>query len=212
MSGRAGRRGKDDKGIVLQVLDEKMEPAVAKGILYGEADRLDSSYHVTYNMLLNLLRVEGADPDYLVRSSFHQYQQEADAPALVARRRRWRLKRSAGQGGDATDAAATKAPSPRRRLAAAETDVIALSRAAHCIRGSRRAGSRRSSRRRLGADPRPRRRWASASSCARKPRRVKRSRRSTPASPVALWRRETRTRGPRTSSTSWSPTTTAARS
>ena len=62
MSGRAGRRGKDDKGIVLQVLDEKMEPAVAKGILYGEADRLDSSYHVTYNMLLNLLRVEGADP------------------------------------------------------------------------------------------------------------------------------------------------------
>ena len=84
MSGRAGRRGKDDKGIVLQVLDEKMEPAVAKGILYGEADRLDSSYHVTYNMLLNLLRVEGADPDYLVRSSFHQYQQEADAPALVA--------------------------------------------------------------------------------------------------------------------------------
>ena len=83
MSGRAGRRGKDDKGIVLQVLDEKMEPAVAKGILYGEADRLDSSYHVTYNMLLNLLRVEGADPEFLVRSSFHQYQQEADAPALA---------------------------------------------------------------------------------------------------------------------------------
>ena len=27
---------------------------------------------MTYNMLLNLLRVEGADPEFLVRSSFHQ--------------------------------------------------------------------------------------------------------------------------------------------
>ena len=83
MSGRAGRRGKDDRGVVIQMLDEKMEPAVAKGILYGTADALDSSYHVTYNMLLNLMRVEGADPDYLVRSSFHQFQQEAEAPALL---------------------------------------------------------------------------------------------------------------------------------
>ena len=136
MSGRAGRRGKDDKGIVLQVLDEKMEPAVAKGILYGEADRLDSSYHVTYNMLLNLLRVEGADPDYLVRSSFHQYQQEADAPALVADAAALEAQAEAlGEGGDAADAAATKAHvAARRRLAAAEADVLALSRKpAHCL-------------------------------------------------------------------------------
>ena len=136
MSGRAGRRGKDDKGIVLQVLDEKMEPAVAKGILYGEADRLDSSYHVTYNMLLNLLRVEGADPDYLVRSSFHQYQQEADAPALVAEATALEAQAEAlGEGGDAADAAATKAHvAARRRLAAAEADVLALSRKpAHCL-------------------------------------------------------------------------------
>jgi len=136
MSGRAGRRGKDDKGIVLQVLDEKMEPAVAKGILYGEADRLDSSYHVTYNMLLNLLRVEGADPDYLVRSSFHQYQQEADAPALVVEAAVLEAQAEAlSEGGDAADEAATKAHvAARRRLAAAETDVLALSRKpAHCL-------------------------------------------------------------------------------
>lgn len=31
MSGRAGRRGKDDRGIVIQMLDEKMDPQVAKG-------------------------------------------------------------------------------------------------------------------------------------------------------------------------------------
>lgn len=82
MSGRAGRRGKDDRGIVIQMLDEKMEPEVAKGILYGEADPLYSSYHISFNMLLNMLRVEGADPEYLIRCSFHQYQQESTAPAL----------------------------------------------------------------------------------------------------------------------------------
>lgn len=52
------------------------------GMLYGEADALNSSYHISYNMLLNMLRVEDADPDFLVKSSFHQFQQEAAAPAL----------------------------------------------------------------------------------------------------------------------------------
>lgn len=51
MSGRAGRRGKDDKGIVIQMLDEKMEPDVAKGMIYGDPDPLFSSYHVSYNMV-----------------------------------------------------------------------------------------------------------------------------------------------------------------
>ncbi|CAM9227349.1 unnamed protein product [Ascophyllum nodosum] len=93
MSGRAGRRGKDDRGIVIQMLDEKMDPAVAKGMLYGEADPLNSSYHISYNMLLNMLRVEDADPDFLVRSSFHQYQQESSAPALEEEARELDLKK-----------------------------------------------------------------------------------------------------------------------
>jgi ATP-dependent RNA helicase DOB1 len=33
-------------------------------------------------MLLNMMRVEGANPTFLVKSSFHQYQQERGAPAL----------------------------------------------------------------------------------------------------------------------------------
>ena len=82
MSGRAGRRGKDDRGIVIQMLDEKMEPDVAKSMIYGASDPLLSSYHVSYNMVLNMLRVEDADPENLLKLSFLQYQQELAAPAL----------------------------------------------------------------------------------------------------------------------------------
>jgi ATP-dependent RNA helicase DOB1 len=84
MSGRAGRRGKDDRGLVIQMLDEKMEPAVCKGILYGDPDPLNSSYRISYSMLLNLMRVEDVEPEYLLRASFHQFQRERDAPALIA--------------------------------------------------------------------------------------------------------------------------------
>lgn len=82
MSGRAGRRGKDKDGIVIQMIDEKMEPDVAKGMIYGASDPLFSSYHVSYNMVLNMQRVEDADPENLLRLSFHQYQQEKKAPEL----------------------------------------------------------------------------------------------------------------------------------
>jgi ATP-dependent RNA helicase DOB1 len=84
MSGRAGRRGKDDRGIVIQMLDERMEPAVCKDILYGAPDPLNSSYRISYNMLLNLMRVEDVDPEYLLRASFHQFQREQAAPGLIA--------------------------------------------------------------------------------------------------------------------------------
>jgi ATP-dependent RNA helicase DOB1 len=64
MSGRAGRRGLDDRGIVILMLDEKMDPPAAKTMLKGAADYLNSSFHLGYNMLLNLIRVEEADPQF----------------------------------------------------------------------------------------------------------------------------------------------------
>jgi ATP-dependent RNA helicase DOB1 len=80
MSGRAGRRGLDDRGIVILMVDEKMEPAVAKGMVKGTADALNSSFYIGYNMLLNLLRIEGMNPEDLLRKSFHQFQAHKALP------------------------------------------------------------------------------------------------------------------------------------
>lgn len=82
MSGRAGRRGKDDRGIVIMMVDEKMEPSVAKNMIRGSADPLNSSFYLRYNMLLNLMRVEDITPEFMLKNSFHQFQQESDVPAL----------------------------------------------------------------------------------------------------------------------------------
>ncbi|KAJ3342487.1 ATP-dependent RNA helicase mtr4 [Gonapodya sp. JEL0774] len=84
MSGRAGRRGKDDRGIVILMLDEKMEPHIAKEMLKGEADALNSAFHLKYNMILNLLRVEDVQPEEMLRMSFFQFQNAAKLPDLEA--------------------------------------------------------------------------------------------------------------------------------
>ncbi|KAE8636312.1 hypothetical protein XENTR_v10002933 [Xenopus tropicalis] len=83
MSGRAGRRGMDERGIVILMVDEKMSPTVGKQLLKGSADPLNSAFHLTYNMVLNLLRVEEINPEYMLEKSFYQFQHYRAIPGVA---------------------------------------------------------------------------------------------------------------------------------
>ncbi|RGB27606.1 dead-box family helicase [Rhizophagus diaphanus] len=82
MSGRAGRRGIDARGIIIIMAREKMDPTIVKGIITGESDNLYSSFHLKYNMILNMTRVEGISPEYILQRSFYQFQNTACLPVL----------------------------------------------------------------------------------------------------------------------------------
>ncbi|XP_047506504.1 exosome RNA helicase MTR4 [Pieris napi] len=83
MSGRAGRRGLDDKGIVILMIDQKVAPNTVKSMVQGKADPINSAFHLTYNMVLNLLRVEEINPEYMLERSFFQFQNQAAIPDII---------------------------------------------------------------------------------------------------------------------------------
>lgn len=51
--------------------------------LQGSADPLNSAFHLTYNMVLNLLRVEEINPEYMLEKSFYQFQHYRALPGVV---------------------------------------------------------------------------------------------------------------------------------
>lgn len=85
MSGRAGRRGLDAKGTVILMVDSKLDPATAKSMLRGTPDPLYSEFHLTYPMLINMMRMEGARVEDLIQRSYRQFQSEKAIPALKLR-------------------------------------------------------------------------------------------------------------------------------
>ncbi|PNY29094.1 ATP-dependent RNA helicase mtr4 [Tolypocladium capitatum] len=82
MAGRAGRRGLDARGLVLMMIDDKLEPDVAREIVQGHQDKLNSAFYLGYNMILNLLRIEAISPEFMLERCFHQFQNAASVPSL----------------------------------------------------------------------------------------------------------------------------------
>ncbi|CAG8491936.1 4528_t:CDS:10 [Diversispora eburnea] len=82
MSGRAGRRSIDNKGIVILMAKQRMEPSVIKSMIFGESDYLQSAFHLKYHMILNMTRVEGLSPESILKKSFYQFQNSLNLPRL----------------------------------------------------------------------------------------------------------------------------------
>lgn len=86
MSGRAGRRGKDDKGFAMMLVDDKLTKTDCKEMLKGEASFLQSSFRLSYYTLLNLIRSRSLgrkdDMEYVISKSFQQFQHEQLVPQV----------------------------------------------------------------------------------------------------------------------------------
>ncbi|KAJ3008378.1 UNVERIFIED_CONTAM: hypothetical protein HDU68_003136 [Siphonaria sp. JEL0065] len=73
MSGRAGRRGLDDTGVVIIACnDEVPEPTMLNQMLLGVPTKLESQFRLTYTMILNLLRVEALKVEEMIKRSFSE--------------------------------------------------------------------------------------------------------------------------------------------
>ncbi|XP_023546254.1 DExH-box ATP-dependent RNA helicase DExH10 [Cucurbita pepo subsp. pepo] len=87
MSGRAGRRGKDDRGICIIMIDEQVEMGTIKDMILGKPAPLVSTFRLSYYSILNLMsRAEGQfTAEHVIRHSFHQFQHEKALPDIGKR-------------------------------------------------------------------------------------------------------------------------------
>ncbi|XP_038696168.1 DExH-box ATP-dependent RNA helicase DExH10 isoform X2 [Tripterygium wilfordii] len=84
MSGRAGRRGKDLRGICIIMVDEQMEMNTLKDMVLGKPAPLVSTFRLSYYSILNLMsRADGQfTAEHVIKNSFHQFQYEKALPDI----------------------------------------------------------------------------------------------------------------------------------
>ncbi|KAK3673037.1 Antiviral helicase ski2 [Recurvomyces mirabilis] len=83
MAGRAGRRGLDTVGYVILVSpgsDEAPPAARLRQMMLGDPTKLRSQFRLTYNMILNLLRVEALKIEEMIKRSFSENATQALLP------------------------------------------------------------------------------------------------------------------------------------
>ncbi|KAI5454433.1 Antiviral helicase ski2 [Naganishia albida] len=81
MAGRAGRRGLDSTGTVIIIGgDELPEQSTLTEMMLGTPNKLTSQFRLTYNMILNLLRVEALRVEEMIKRSFSENASQALAP------------------------------------------------------------------------------------------------------------------------------------
>ncbi|KAI9745085.1 MAG: hypothetical protein M1818_001363 [Claussenomyces sp. TS43310] len=76
MAGRAGRRGLDTVGSVIVVApggDEAPPVTELRQMILGDPSKLRSQFRLTYNMILNLLRVEALKIEEMIKRSFSEH-------------------------------------------------------------------------------------------------------------------------------------------
>lgn len=85
MAGRAGRRGLDVNGTVIIIGGSELPDQVTlKEMILGKPSKLVSQFRLTYNMILNLLRVEALRVEEMIKRSFSENAAQSLAPEQQA--------------------------------------------------------------------------------------------------------------------------------
>lgn len=82
MSGRAGRRGLDTTGMVILFAKDLPPDSNLKHMMLGAPTKLESQFKLTYNMILNLLRVEALKVEDMIKKSFSENDNQKNKGAV----------------------------------------------------------------------------------------------------------------------------------
>lgn len=81
MAGRAGRRGLDKTGtVIIMAYNDPLPIASFKEVTLGVPTKLESQFRLTYNMILNLLRIEALKVEEMIKYSFSENTNQTSQP------------------------------------------------------------------------------------------------------------------------------------